>query len=112
MDLEREKIEKDLGREQSSKSLEQAKKALAREQHDLLEQLAHHLLQWVTKILVEVMTGFGGSVAVTSLSALCTATFPLLAVLLPTFPAQYHHGCLKFVCRAVLCTGSKMVSIV
>lgn len=70
------------------------------DQQDLLGQLAYHLIQWVTKRLAEER----------SPDTLCVATFSLLAVLLPTFPVQYHHTYLQFICRALLHSSSKTVS--
>ena len=76
------------------------------DEHDLLGQLVYHLTQWVTERLVAA----SGSGETGSSDCLCTATFSLLAVLLPTFPVQYHHTFLQFICTALLTSTSKTVS--
>lgn len=72
------------------------------DEHDL-GQLVYHLTQWVTGKLVAA-SGSGSS------DSLCTATFSLLAVLLPNFPVQYHHVYLQFICTALLKSSSNIVS--
>ncbi len=66
----------------------------------------YNLVQWISTALVAVNENETCALC----DMLCTSTFSVLGLLLPSVPPCHHLICLQFICRVLFHASSKAVS--